>query len=93
MRRQQKKEMEAAKKQGPQPTICIPVTPLGFAAPASFYFGERFAMVSLNFLDEDNLLFTFRVPGLIARERPVPGQTTLAERHIEAVKLALPSGK
>jgi hypothetical protein len=69
------------------------VGPLGFAPPASFYFGERFAMVSLNFLDENNLLFTFRVPGLIARERPVAGQSTVAERHIRALTLALPSGE
>jgi len=93
VRKKQQKEMEAAKKQGPQPNFSIPVGPLGFAAPAPFYFGERFAMVSLNFLDEDNLLFSFRVPGLIAREKPEPGQTTIAERHIRVVTLALPSGK
>ena len=93
VRKKQQKEAQAAQKQGPQPSVSIPVTPLGFAAPAPFYFGERFAMVSLNFLDENKLLFTFRVPGLIARERPVPGQTTIAERHIRAVTLALPSGE
>jgi hypothetical protein len=76
-----------------KPSISIPVTPLGFSPPNPFYFGERFAMVSLNFLDEDSLLFTFRVPGLIAREPAAPGQTNLAERHIRAVTLALPSGK
>ena len=93
VRKKEQKEMRAAQKQGPQPSVSLPVGPLGFATPASFYFGERFAMVSLNFLDEDSLLFTFRVPGLIARERPVPGQTTIAERHIRAVTLALPEGK
>ena len=91
--RKQQKAMQAAQKQAPQPRFSIPVTPLGFAAPPWLYFGERFAVVSLNFLDEDNLLFTFRVPGLIAREKPVPGQTTIAERHIRAVRLALPSGE
>ena len=88
-----KQAQHAAEKNVVQPNISIPVTPLGFVSPAAFYFGERFAMVSLSFLDEESLLFTFRVPGLIAREPEVAGQTNLAERHIRAVTLALPSGK
>jgi hypothetical protein len=76
-----------------QPSVVIPVAPLGFAPPASFYLGDRFAQVSLNFLDEDNLLFTFRVPGLIVREHHAPGQSPEAERHIRALTLSLPSGK
>ncbi len=68
----------------------IPVAPLDFAAPSSAYFGYRFSWVSLGFLDEDHLLFTFRVPGLIER---TPGtQADGEERHIRAVVLALPSG-
>jgi hypothetical protein len=82
----------------PKPSIDIPVTPLGFAPPAQFYLGDRVAQVSLNFLDEDNLLFTFRVPGLIAREQappgePVPEDAGRAERHIRALVLSLPTGK
>jgi hypothetical protein len=82
----------------PQPNIVIPVTPLGFAPPAPFYLGDRVAQVSLNFLDEDNLLFTFRVPGLIAREHLPPNQAvpeggSRPERHVRAVVLSLPSGK
>lgn len=88
-----RKEHLPAQKQGPQPSVTIPLAPLGFATPTTFYFGERFAMVSLNFLDEDTLLFTFRVPGLIAREPAVPGQKTVAERHIRALTLELPSGR
>lgn len=89
-----KKQVEKpAERDLPKPSLTIPVTPLGFANPAAFYFGERFAMVSLNFLDEDNLLFTFRIPGLIAREPRPAGETTAAERHIRAVTLSLPSGK
>jgi len=91
--KKKKQTPRAADKELVKPSITIPVTPLGFAPPNAFYFGERFAMVSLNFLDEDSLLFTFRVPGLIAREPAVAGQTTVAERHIRAVTLALPSGK
>ena len=51
-----------------QPNASIPVGPLGFAPPAPFYLGDRISQVSLNFLDEDDLLFTFRIPGLIARD-------------------------
>jgi hypothetical protein len=45
---------------------------------------------SLDFLDENRLLFTFRVSGLISRE---PGNdATREERHIHAVVLSLPNG-
>ena len=76
-----------------QPDISIPVTPLGFAPPARFYLGDRFSQASLDFLDENNLLFTFRVPGLIPREHPLPGQPPQDERHIRALTLSLPTGK
>lgn len=49
-------------------------------------------MVSLDFLDEDRLLFTFRVPGLIHRETK-PGEGAYGEeRQIKAVVLRLPAG-
>jgi hypothetical protein len=44
-------------------------------------------MVSLDFLDENRLLFTFHVPGLLHRE---PGESQ--QRQIRAEVLALPSG-
>ncbi len=49
------------------PAFTIPVEPLGFAPPAVFYLGLGESFVSLDFLDESRLLFTFRVPGLIRR--------------------------
>jgi len=49
--------------------------------------GQRFSFVSLDFLDEDRLLFTFRVPGLIHRDA---GEGE--ERQIRAVVLELPAG-
>jgi hypothetical protein len=72
------------------PTLKIPLDPLGFATPGSIYLGARNALVSLDFLDEDHLLFSFRVPGLIHRESKdgVHGD----ERRIRAVVLALPEG-
>jgi hypothetical protein len=82
-----------ADKDVPHPSIVIPTGPLGFASPAPFYLGDRFAQASLNFLDEDKLLFTFRVPGLIPREPVAPGQPQQDQRHIRALTLSLPTGK
>jgi hypothetical protein len=64
---------------------------MGFSPPATFYLGTRNALVSLDFLDEDRLLLTFRVPGLIHREHhPEAGEST--ERHVRALVLHLPDG-
>ena len=76
----------------PTPSFQIPVAPLGFAPPALFYLTERFSQVSMHFLSENKLLFTFRVPGLIARTAPASGENRAVSRHIRAVVLDLPSG-
>lgn len=70
------------------PAFSIPVEPLGFYAPSSFYLGQREALLSLDFLDEEHLLFTFRTPGLIRRTNPNVDD----EREIRAVVLKLPQG-
>ncbi len=72
------------------PAFSIPLGPLGFAAPGAIYLGARNSLVSLDFLDEDRLLFTFRVPGLIHRD-PKSGEEG-DERQIRAVVLKLPQG-
>jgi hypothetical protein len=73
------------------PTFTVPVEALGFSAPAPSYLGLRWCFVSLGFLDENRLLFTFRVPGLIHRD---PGESEGSEeRQIRAVVVALPEGK
>jgi hypothetical protein len=69
------------------PAITIPVEPLGFYAPGPFYLGQRETLVSLDFVDENRLLFTFRAPGLLHR---TVGEET--ERQIRAVVLGLPQG-
>jgi hypothetical protein len=72
------------------PTWTLPVETLGFAAPGPIYLGQRNSMVSLDFLDENQLLFTFHVPGLQRREA---GNASAGEaRQIRAVVLALPTG-
>jgi hypothetical protein len=70
------------------PAFKIAVEPLGFTAPGSIYMGQRNSAASLDFLDENRLLFSFRVPGLIRREA---GEDE--ERQIRAVVVSLPSGK
>jgi hypothetical protein len=70
------------------PAFIIPAEPLGFSAPGLIYLGERWSFVSLDFLDEDRLLFTFRVPGLIRRGAGDRGDV----RQIRALVLALPQG-
>jgi hypothetical protein len=73
------------------PAYSIPVGPLGFSAPGALYLGARNSLASLDFLDENRLLFTFRVPGLMHRE---PGDSAGSEeRQIRAVVLTLPEGK
>jgi hypothetical protein len=83
---------EPAKRENPasQPAaFTIPVEPLGFFAPGAIYQGQRESLVSLDFLDEDHLLFTFHAPGLIRREG---NPAAAGERQIRAVVLALPDG-
>ena len=98
---QAKKHDHASQKppEGPasHPYAEIPLQPLGFAPPSIFHLGDRWVQSSLDFLDEDHLLFTFRVPGLVVRD-PLSSETgdqsTATEgRNIHAVVLALPSGR
>lgn len=70
------------------PAFSIPVEPLGFNAPSTFYLGQRERLLSLDFLDEDHLLFTFHTPGLIRRTNPNEDD----ERQIRAIVLKLPQG-
>ncbi len=72
------------------PVFSIPVGPLGFSAPSANYLGTRNSMASLDFLDENRLLFTFRIPGLLHRDRL--NSDDGSERQIRAVVLSLPKG-
>ncbi len=77
------------------PAFTIPLEPLGFSTPGTFYLGLRYSLASLDFLDDDHLLFTFRVPGLIHRDlshREIDGNDPNEERKIRAVVLKLPEG-
>jgi hypothetical protein len=72
------------------PAFTLPVEPLGFSAPGAIYLGQRNSLVSLDFLDENRVLFTFRVPGLIRREGGEDDGNV--ERQIRAVVLDVTSG-
>lgn len=89
------KRVEPATKASQLRAFSVPVTALGFAAPGPLYLGQRTSFASLDFLDENRLLFTFRVPGLIRREQPAGSPDSAPddeERHIRAVLLTLPAG-
>ncbi|HVN93076.1 MAG TPA: hypothetical protein VMT38_05245 [Terracidiphilus sp.] len=73
------------------PAFTIPLRPLGFSTPGPFYLLRRQALVSLDFLDESRLLFTFRKPGLETRDSAEKDEDE--ERKIRAVVVALPDGK
>lgn len=70
----------------------IPVEPLGFSAPGPIYLGQQYSLASLDFLDENRLLFTFRVPGLIHREHVAGGEEDSDEHHVRALVLGISSG-
>jgi len=74
------------------PSWTIPVEPLGFSPPGPLYLGQRNSLVSLDFIDENRLLFTFRVPGLIHRELKAGETGESDERKMRAVVLTLPDG-
>jgi hypothetical protein len=74
------------------PAFTVPAQTLGFSAPGPNYLGEHTSLVSLDFLDENRLLFTFRVPGLIRRQAGEREAGEYEMRQIRAVVLNLPSG-
>lgn len=74
------------------PLWSVPVEPLGFSPPGPLYLGERNSLASLDFIDEDRLLFSFRVPGLIHRDLKAGQNGNGEERQIRAVVFSLPEG-
>ncbi len=74
------------------PSSSIPVEPLGFSAPGPLYLGQRVSVASLDFIGENRLLFTFRVPGLVPRQFKSGESEDSDERRIKAVVLTLPTG-
>jgi hypothetical protein len=73
------------------PTFTIPAGPLGFSVPGENYLLRHQSLVSLDFLDEDRILFTFRVPELMQRDSS--DKSDDKKHEIQALVLSLPSGK
>jgi hypothetical protein len=74
---------------GPQPVARIPVEPLGYRPPGKLYLLARYSSSSLDFLDPNHLLLTFRQPRLLARKQGSEG----LDQVIQADVLELPTGK
>ncbi len=71
--------------------MSIPVGPLGFRPAGPIYLLTSLTLSSLNFIDDEHLLFTFHHPQLLRR---LPGDPQGEEDQvIEALTLGLPSGK
>lgn len=75
---------------GPSPDFRIPVAPLGYVAPSSFYLTARLSSISLDFIDKNHLLFTFRIPELMKRLPNDPPDDE--DQMVRAVVLELPGG-
>lgn len=72
-----------------KPSLRIPVAPLGYLPPGAFYITYRLSSAAMGFFDNDRLLFTFQVPGLLKRLPGDPG----GDQEIRAVVLDAHSGK
>lgn len=73
------------------PSFSIPAKPLGYLAPGLFYLGRHNRLVSLDFIDENRLLFSYQVPGLMQRRGE--DDSGNEERQVRALVVALPNGK
>jgi len=76
---------------GPPPATRIDVTPLGYVAPSRFYLVARLSSATLDFIDKDHLLFTFREGGLLQRVPSDPREDD--DQVICAVVLDIPTGQ
>lgn len=88
---QAQRKQTAAAPPPPSPAVRIEVAPLGYLPPGSFYLTYRLSSAALGFIDDDHLLFTFRVGGLLRR---LPDdQEDDDDQQIRAVVLDLHTGK
>jgi hypothetical protein len=75
-----------------KPAASIPVQPLGFQPPSMFYLADRQSSLTLSFIDDTHLLFTFRVNALIQRT-PGDDQPGDQDQVIQADVLDITTGK
>jgi hypothetical protein len=72
-----------------KPSLRIPVAPLGYLPPGAFYSTYRLSSAAMGFFDDDRLLFTFQVSGLMKR---LPGDQG-EDQQIRAVVLNAHTGR
>lgn len=73
----------------PQPSMRIPVEPMGYRPPGHLYLLARYSSSSLDFLDEKHLLLTFRSPRLLKRQQGSDG----LDQVVHAAVLEIPEGR
>lgn len=76
---------------GPPPTVRIDVGQLGYVAPSRAYLSYRYATTTLDFIDNDHLLFTFRDASLMHRIPDDPPDDE--DQTIRAEVLDIATGK
>ncbi|HVT98475.1 MAG TPA: hypothetical protein VHE33_13310 [Acidobacteriaceae bacterium] len=74
-----------------KPAVTIDVGPLGFRPPGAFYLTYRLSSAAIGFFDDDHLLFTFHMGGLLKRSPDDPRGDD--DQEIRAVVLDLGTGK
>lgn len=73
------------------PAVRIPVGPLGFIAPSPAYLSFRYALTTVDFIDNDHLLFTYHAHTLMQRIPNDDGRDNDQVIHAEVLDIA--SGK
>ncbi len=79
------------KTESPTPSVRIDTAPLDYHPLSSFYLMSRSSSSSLDFIDNQHLLFTFRVTGLMTRLAEC--QPEDQDQLIRALVIHLPDGK
>ncbi len=75
----------------PDPSARIAIEALGYHPLSSFYLTSRSSSFSLDFIDGDHVLLTFRVTGLIKRLPDCPPDDS--DQVVRALVIHLPDGK
>jgi hypothetical protein len=88
---QAEKKPAAAPSPDLKPAVSIEVDALGYKAPGTFYLTYQLSSAAMGFFDNDHLLFTFRVGGLLSRVPNDPAGDD--DQQIRAVVLDLRTGK
>jgi len=76
---------------GPDPSLRIPLEPLGFQPLSTQFLLAGSSMLTLHYVDDQHLLLTFSVRRLMKRLVDDPPDDQ--DRHVDAVLLELPSGR